>query len=115
MPAPAAAGYLVPVCVQLSERGSSPEPRRVGRTSLSLLPVRVGPDRSAARSADPFRPWHRIRAVLRIAESRPPGRLWARGPPRAVLVPVVSVQFLAPGRGLPGPGTGPGKAVRAVR
>ena len=81
MPAPAAAGYLVPVCVQLSERGSSPEPRRVGRTSLSLLPVRVGPDRSAARSADPFRPWHRIRAVLRIAESRPPGRLWARGPP----------------------------------
>ena len=34
---------------------------------------------------------------------------------RAVLVPVVSVLFPAPGRGLPGPGTGPGKAVRAVR
>ena len=29
MPAPAAARYLMPVCVQLSERGSSPEPRRV--------------------------------------------------------------------------------------
>jgi hypothetical protein len=29
MPAPAAARFLVPVCVQLSERGSSPEPRRV--------------------------------------------------------------------------------------
>jgi hypothetical protein len=29
MPAPAAARYLVPDYVQLSERGSSPEPRRV--------------------------------------------------------------------------------------
>ena len=29
MPAPAAARYLAPVCVQLSQRGSSPEPRRV--------------------------------------------------------------------------------------
>ena len=29
MPAPVAARFLVPVCVQLSERGSSPEPRRV--------------------------------------------------------------------------------------
>ena len=28
----------------------------------------------------PFRPWHRIRAGLRIAESRPPGRLWVREP-----------------------------------
>jgi hypothetical protein len=28
----------------------------------------------------PFRRWHRIRAGLRIAEPRPPGRLGARGP-----------------------------------
>ena len=30
-------------------------------------------------------------------------------------IPVVSVVFPAPGRGLACPGTGPGKAVRAVR
>jgi hypothetical protein len=39
MPAPAAARYLVPVCVQLSERGSSPEPRRV----WSAKTRRIGP------------------------------------------------------------------------
>ena len=52
---------------------------------------------------------------LSIAESRPPGRLWVRGPRRAVLVPVVSVLFPEPGRGRDCPGTGPGRAVRAVR
>jgi len=63
----------------------------------------------------PCRRWHRIRAGLRIAESRPPGRLWVREPPRAILVPVVRMLFPAPGRGLACPGSGPGKAVRAVR
>ena len=76
---------------------------------------RVGPDRSAARLADPLPAmasdpgWAEDRGV---ASARP---AWARGPPRAVLVPVVSVLFPAPGRGLACPGAGPGKAVRAVR
>ena len=78
----------------------------------SLLPVLAG---QIGGPADPFRRWHRDRAGLSIAELRPPGRLWARGPPRAVLVPVVSVLFPAPGRGPVRPGTGPGKAVRGVR
>ena len=76
---------------------------------------RAGPDKSAARPADPLPAMASDPAGLRIAEPRPPGRLWAHGPLRAVLVPVVSVLFPAPARGRACPGTGPGKAVRAVR
>ena len=57
MPAPAAARFLVPVCVQLSERGSSPEPRRVwtGKTRRNdpILQVMTGwprPARSRPRA-----------------------------------------------------------------
>ena len=83
----------------------------------SLLPVRAGSGRTDRRPGRPipFGRWHRFRAGLRIAESRPSARLWARGPSRAVVVPVVSVLFPAPGRGRACPGSGPGKAVRAVR
>ena len=77
---------------------------------------RDGPGRSAARPADPLRRWHRIRAGLRIAESRPPGQLWVRGPPRAVLVP--GRQRAVPGTGsqpgLPRCRAGEGGACRAV-
>ena len=76
---------------------------------------RAGPGRSAARPAgplpamasDPGRDEHRGAASARPA-------LGARTT-RAVLVPVVSVLFPAPGRGRACPGAGPGKAVRAVR
>ena len=75
---------------------------------------RIGPNRSADRS-DPLpamasdQGWHggAVSAV-------PPGRLWLRERSRAVLVPVVSVPFPVPGRGLACPGTGPGKAMPAV-
>jgi hypothetical protein len=58
MSAPAAARFLVPVCVQLSERGSSPEPRRVWtgytRRIDPILQVMTGwpwPTRSRPRPA----------------------------------------------------------------
>ncbi len=59
MPAPAAAGYLVPVCVQLSEHGSSPEPRRVwtGKTRRidPILQVMTGWPGRPGRSLGPRR------------------------------------------------------------
>ena len=87
----------------------------VGSTSLATGTGRIGPDRSAARSADPlpamasYPGWAEDRGV---ASARP--ALGARTAPGG-LVPVVRVLFPAPGRGLDCPGTGPGKAVRAVR
>ena len=74
---------------------------------------RVGPDRSAARPADPL-------PAMDPGWDEHPGAAPAkarsgRADHPGGHVPVVSVLFPAPGRGLPCPGTGPGKAVRAVR
>ena len=57
MPAPAAARYLVPVCVQLSKRGSSPEPRRVWTQPCCSLAgaVRGSASGSSSRSRSPAR------------------------------------------------------------
>ena len=74
---------------------------------------RIGPNRSADRSADLLpamasdQGWA-WRSCVRQADSgcaNNPGRCWSR---------VVSVPFPVPGRGLACPGTGPGKAVLAV-
>ena len=74
---------------------------------------RIGPNRSAYRSADPLpamasdQGWA-WRSCIRQAGSgcaNGPGRCWSR---------VVSVPFPVPGRGLACPGTGPGKAVLPV-
>ena len=86
-----------------------------GRTSL--LPVRAGSGRADRRPGRPvpFRRWHRIRAGMSIAEPRPPGRLWARGPPGRSCP---GRQRAVPGAGsrpaLPGCRAGEGRACRAV-
>ena len=80
------------------------QPRIRAPTRPALLPGRAVSGRTDRRLGRPipFRPWHRIRAGLRIAESRPPGRLWVREPaPRG----------LGPGRqgAVPGTRSRPGR------
>jgi len=63
----------------------------------------------------PVRRWHRIRAGMSIVEPRPPGRLWARGPPGRSCP---GRQRAVPGTGSrpgpPGCRAGEGGACRAV-
>ena len=95
--------------------GQAHIPRADG-TSLATGGGRIGPNRSADRSADPLPAmasdqgwaWRSCIRCIRQASSgcaNGTGRCWSR---------VVSVPFPVPGRGLACPVTGPGKAVLAV-